>query len=328
MKSPRTPAEGIYRKVTVRIWGDEKFCRLTPLASSGQALWLYLLTGQHTGPIPGVFIAGKAALAETLNWEFEDFLKAFREVIGEGLAEYDEKTRMWFIPNAIRHNTPGNPNVVKSWRSAWMQLPECDLRARIFEHLLSELTEVSDAYAKAFQETCGKPFETASPKSSGNDSRNREQETGNRKQENERHSVSSPKSTAACPYDQIVGLYREKLPGLPGVRVMDDGRKRAMKARWDWVLDSKTAEGQRLAQTADEALAWFGEFFDRAGTNDWLMGRTGRDAKHANWRADLDYLMTDRGLKQVVEKTGPASAPVRASQAAAFSDQTYETEEH
>ena len=45
-------AENRYRKIEVRMWGDEKFRMLSPLPPSGQSLWLFLLTGPHTGPIP------------------------------------------------------------------------------------------------------------------------------------------------------------------------------------------------------------------------------------------------------------------------------------
>jgi hypothetical protein len=156
--------------------GDERYMRLSPVLPSGQSLWVYLLTGPHTGPIPGVFVAGRAAMAEALNWGSEDFAKAFAEVLREGLAEFDERTRLCFIPNAIYHNIPANPNVVKSWRAALLQLPECDMRGRIFEHLTSALSEVSEAFSKAFRESCGKAFENASLKDSGKQEQEQEQE--------------------------------------------------------------------------------------------------------------------------------------------------------
>ena len=47
-----------------------------------------------------------------------------------------------------------------------------------------------------------------------------------------------------CPYQSIVDLYMEKLPELPGVRVMDEKRKRCIKAFWAWVFTSKRSDGQ------------------------------------------------------------------------------------
>ena len=195
--APR-PSEGIYRRVTVRMYGDERFTRLSALQPSGQALWLYLLTGPHTGPIPGVFVAGRAALAETLGWDSEAFAKAFAEVLAEGLALFDEKTRLCFIPNAIRHNAPPNPNVVKSWRAHWLLLPECPMREQIRMHILAALTEVSEAFGKAFDDACGKTFGKASemplPKTSPKHMA--KQEAGSRKQDIEDH---PPKGTRLSP---------------------------------------------------------------------------------------------------------------------------------
>ncbi|KAK6697217.1 hypothetical protein SNK04_014305 [Fusarium graminearum] len=62
--------KGRYRKVEVKMWGDE-IPPPHPMPPCGQGLWLYLITGPHTGPIPGLFRAGRAALAEELGWGME-----------------------------------------------------------------------------------------------------------------------------------------------------------------------------------------------------------------------------------------------------------------
>lgn len=106
-----------------------------------------------------------------------------------------------------------------------------------------------------------------------------------------------------CPYQSIVDLYAMKLPELPQVRVMDEKRKRCIKAFWNWVFTAKRSDGQVRAQTADQALTWIGQYFDRAAANDFVMGRTGRSGEHHNWRADIEYLCGERGRKQVIERT-------------------------
>lgn len=110
----------------------------------------------------------------------------------------------------------------------------------------------------------------------------------------------------ACPYDAIVKAYTEELPTLPGVRLMDAKRQRAMRQRWAWVLSSTKADGARRATTAAEALTWFRDYFARVRSNAWLMGESPSKG-HENWTADLDYLMTDRGLKAVIERTKVAA---------------------
>lgn len=106
-----------------------------------------------------------------------------------------------------------------------------------------------------------------------------------------------------CDYQGIISAYHQALPELPKVKLLQDSRKKALAKVWRWVLTSKTATGERRATNAPEALAWFADYFSRAGTNDFLTGRTERHGKHAGWKADIDFLMTDRGMRHVIERT-------------------------
>ncbi len=119
---------------------------------------------------------------------------------------------------------------------------------------------------------------------------------------------SSAGKLPACPYDSIVSLYHEVLPELPKVRLMPAKRKKALERTWKWVLTSERADGTRRAHTADQALTWLRDYFDRARGNDFLMGRTPRTGDHASWQCDLDFLLTDNGMKHVIEKTAVMEA--------------------
>ncbi|HVR48520.1 MAG TPA: hypothetical protein VMS38_02190, partial [Pseudorhodoferax sp.] len=70
-----------------------------------------------------------------------------------------------------------------------------------------------------------------------------------------------------------------------------------------WVMTTKRRDGQRRATTQVEGLAWMRDYFGRARANDFVMGRTARGAGHENWEADIDYLCTESGMRQVIEKT-------------------------
>ena len=108
----------------------------------------------------------------------------------------------------------------------------------------------------------------------------------------------------AAPMIEIIEAYHQALPSLPRVRLFDQpGRKKAVRAFWNWVLSSKNSSGERRASNVDEALAWIRAYFERASANDFLMGRAQRSPEHAHWRADFDYLLTDKGMRQVIEKT-------------------------
>lgn len=116
-------------------------------------------------------------------------------------------------------------------------------------------------------------------------------------------SVGKPDALPACPTQDVIDVYHEVLPELPRVRLLNDKRKRDIGQRWRWVLTSKKADHSRRAETAEQALGWFREYFGRARENDFLMGRGPRSGEHANWQCDIDFLLSERGMKHVIEKT-------------------------
>ncbi len=120
--------------------------------------------------------------------------------------------------------------------------------------------------------------------------------------------ISIPLSSAAklptCPQIEIISLYHDILPELPEVRVLDSKpRQAALRKVWQWVLTSHRSDGERRATNSVEAIDWFRAYFERARNNDFLMGRGCRTGEHANWRCDFDFLLTDKGMKHVIEKT-------------------------
>lgn len=118
-----------------------------------------------------------------------------------------------------------------------------------------------------------------------------------------RQAVSKSTPTVPCPYEKIIEQYHDKLPELPRVVIVSESRQRAMRKTWAWALSSTMSNGKRRAETADQAVAWFGVYFERASHNDFLMGRTTRSQEHAGWTCDFDFLLTERGMKHVIEKT-------------------------
>jgi uncharacterized protein YdaU (DUF1376 family) len=110
-----------------------------------------------------------------------------------------------------------------------------------------------------------------------------------------------------CPTQEIIDLYNKILPELPAVRIVNDKRKRDAKKFWHFVLTSEKSDGTPRAATAEQALEWIGAYFLRAKDNDFVMGRIHKSGEHANWIGDFDYLMTDKGITQVIEKTREAA---------------------
>lgn len=114
----------------------------------------------------------------------------------------------------------------------------------------------------------------------------------------------SPAKLPTCPTGLVIQSYHDHLPTLPTVRLQSEARTKAVSTFWKWVLTSKRADGTPRAETAEQALQWIGEYFNRANDNDFLMGRNAQSGKHANWKADFDFLLTEKGKRHVIEKTG------------------------
>jgi hypothetical protein len=194
---------GRYRKVEVKTYGDEKFCKLSPIPPCGQGLWLYLITGPHTTAIPGLFRTGRAALAEALGWSLEAFDKAFGEVTEQGMAQADWTNRVVWIPKAIKHNKPASPNVITSWAAELELIPECDLKAEAIRLIAQALSEFNPAFSEAFDALVDparqdpKPLAKPSPKSSRKPSPNQEQEQQQQQKQKEEEAKSLASSALA-----------------------------------------------------------------------------------------------------------------------------------
>lgn len=107
-----------------------------------------------------------------------------------------------------------------------------------------------------------------------------------------------------CPHGAIVQAYHEILPELPAVRVIETKRRReGVEAFWSWIFEGERIDGSKRATTAEKALIFVGKYFERARSNDFCMNRTPRSETHRNWRCDLDYLVSEKGRIQVIEKT-------------------------
>ena len=120
-------------------------------------------------------------------------------------------------------------------------------------------------------------------------------------------SVGSADHLPRCETQSVVDLYHDTLPELPRVRLMTDGRRKAISAFWRFVLTSKKSDGSPRAMNADEAMDWISGYFTRARDNDFLMGRGHKAPGHEDWQCDFDFLLTEKGKKHVIEKTQEAA---------------------
>jgi hypothetical protein len=151
----------------LRLFGDEKFRALSPLAPSGQGLFLFLLNNPRNSGIPGLYSAGKAALAEELGWGLTDFEQCFQELSHAGMAKADWKNRIVWLPNCLRYNAPNASSIVIHWGKVADELIDCELVRQgiqgLYECCQSKDVTYQKAFTKAFPRFKATATQSATP---------------------------------------------------------------------------------------------------------------------------------------------------------------------
>ena len=105
-----------------------------------------------------------------------------------------------------------------------------------------------------------------------------------------------------CPFDKLIDSYKKHLPELPDVRrsLFAGGKNgKAMRSRWRWVLTAKHERGQRigerLAESAQDGVAWFDRYFAFVADSDFLTGKSG-----AFTGCDLGWLVNASNFEKVL----------------------------
>ena len=148
-------SQGIYRKIYTKMWGDEKFMKLSSPQPNAQTLWLYLLTGPHNTVLPGIFILGEMSLAEFLNWDIEPTKIILTELANEGMLEVDSKTKVVILPTAVQYNPPESPQTPTAWARQFASIPECSLKCKFLKYLviyMSTKADIKNIFLAEFQD--------------------------------------------------------------------------------------------------------------------------------------------------------------------------------
>ena len=150
-----------YRNIHVTIWNDADF---RAASKDAKLVFLHILTTPLSTPF-GAFKTPVFALADEIGFLDADeadglkgYRKAFRECLGEGFIEYDESTRFLLIPKYLKYNPPRNPNVLKSWVAPFGELPDCDLKLKLYKTLEATVYAMSKGFQEVFAESFGESF--------------------------------------------------------------------------------------------------------------------------------------------------------------------------
>lgn len=291
-----------YAKVSPKFWTGETGQELARRGSEALVVALYLMTSPHSNML-GLYYQPVLYLAEETGLSPEGASEGLRHCKEAGFCSYDPQTKMvWVYEMAsyqIGSNLSSADKRCKGIQKDYASLPNNPFLADFFDRYahdyhLSERREYI-VKEKGLQRSLISPLEAPSKPGTGEGAGTGE---GTRKP-----SASSPAKLPTCPTQSVIDLYHEVLPTLPKVRLINKSRTKAIGSLWNFVLTTNNPEGLPRATNGDEALGWIRQYFERASANDFLMGRTPKAGEHAGWECDIDFLMTERGMKQVIEKT-------------------------
>lgn len=223
-----------YRTIDAGMWGDEKFRRLSPPEPSAQFLWIYLLTGEHTDGLPGLYRIGEAALAEALGWSVDELRPVFSELESLGMALSDFNARVIYLPNALRYQAPNNPKHLQGWGKPFRTIPECDLKDTWLQQLVEFAQRKGILYVQALEEgfdtVCDTVCDRVSPPNP-NPHPNPHPNPNNLKVELPGNpDDASPDSADEIPFAEIIGLLNQE--SGKRFRHGTEATRRHIRARW------------------------------------------------------------------------------------------------
>jgi len=103
----------------------------------------------------------------------------------------------------------------------------------------------------------------------------------------------------ACPFDELINAYHVNMPSNPRCKVLNDGRKKMIKARWDQA--SKLDHLPFGYKTAQDGIAAWISFFRICNKSKYLTGQVPNHDDRPSFIADIDFLFSPSGFAKCLE---------------------------
>lgn len=103
----------------------------------------------------------------------------------------------------------------------------------------------------------------------------------------------------SCPAEEIVSLYHQAMPDNPRVRVLNDARRKTIRARWKEAA-SLNCKPFGYSEREEGLTAWR-RFFEVCAESDFLTGRASPQPGKPPFVADIDFLMSPAGFAKCLE---------------------------
>lgn len=305
-----------YAKVGPQFWTGKTGKAIRKQGSEGVVVAMYLMTSPHSNML-GLYFQPLMYMAYETGLGMEGASKGLQICVDAGFCSFDEASEMVWVHEMATYQIAEELKE-NDKRAAGIQKDYDNLQDNPF------LGAFFDKYKAAYHLKNRRGTEGPSKPHRSQEQEQEQEQEQDKKEPNgsvggadpnpdpKTGSGKKPDAPAKpglpnCNAQAVVDLYHATLRELPKVRLMTDARRKAIAKLWKWVLTSKKTDNTPRAETAEQALAWIRDYFTRARDNDFLMGRGQRSGEHANWQCDFDFLLTERGMKHVIEKTRTAA---------------------
>ena len=100
----------------------------------------------------------------------------------------------------------------------------------------------------------------------------------------------------SCPIQDILDIWKEKLPNKTQPRAFDGTRAQALKARWSDAMKLTRDDGEQYYVDSESGLIWWGKLFGYIANHNFL------NNDKSNWLT-LQWLTKKENFLKVVERT-------------------------
>lgn len=276
-----------YRFLHVSFWHDPEVLEYSP---EKKLLYVYLLTNSHTTQ-SGIYEISFTIIKFETGLNLKKIQDIMKEFVESGKIAYDEDSGEILIVNWMKYNWSNSPKVIKAVIESLKKVKS--------EKLLGMFVNGLDTEQKALLEEYGYSIDTISEVYGINKKKKKNKNKEYRDHKNIEYPYSidtvsdegeSVKDDANkpvngnVPYQKILDLYHKYCNMLPRVRVLNDLRKKYLRARWKEFPDLKFWE----------------EFFKRVANSKFLTGRVEYGSRPP-FIADFEWLIRPTNFVKVLE---------------------------
>jgi hypothetical protein len=276
----------MFRKVDVSFWQDSDMIELTP---EGKYFYLYLLTNPHT-TLCGIYEISKRVMSFETGFNIDTIDKLIRQFEEKGKIIYDPGTCEIFIKNWYRYNFTSSPKVIKGIIHDLKKVKSGKLLTAFWNTIPDDVKSVLIEYGYPIDTLSipyGYPMDTDPHIDIDKDldiDKDKEIDIDIEKDKTA-PSQDCEDSPSRTPYKQIVELYHRICKSLPRVKVLNETRKRLIRARWKEHPD----------------MSFWEEYFKRVEASDFLCGRSEPSGGRPPFMADFEWLIRPSNFVKVIE---------------------------